>query len=139
LVDGERKHAIDMSLFFGAVDFQIAHHDSLGILVLKKDKWIGNEKARGVEHIGVAFAGGDEQARLIVSQLQFATFVDHRPLTRPPIIFCVEHDFALAGMFVVHFARIVTRAIAERNVHPLFAAPSLPIRRAFVMMLALAD
>ena len=58
-----------MGLFFGPVDFQVAHHDVAGFLVLKKDKRIRNKKARRVEHIGVAFAGGNQKDRLITSEL----------------------------------------------------------------------
>ena len=54
---------------FGPVDLQIAHHDVARFLVLKKDKRIWNKKARRVEHVGVAFAGGNEKNRLIAPEL----------------------------------------------------------------------
>ena len=59
LVLRQRKHPIHTSLFLGPVDLQIAHHDVFGFLVLEENKRIRHKEPRGVEHVCVAFAGGN--------------------------------------------------------------------------------
>ena len=56
-----------MGLFLGPINLQIAHDRETGVLMLKKNKRIGNKKSHRIEHIRVALAGGIEQHGLIVA------------------------------------------------------------------------
>ena len=54
---------IDLRLCACAVAFQVGHEEVFFIANLKKDEGVGREKARGVVHVGVGFAGGNHEPR----------------------------------------------------------------------------
>ena len=54
---------IDLGLIARAVAFQVGHEEVFLGADLKEDEGVGREKARGVVHIGVGFAGGYHEPR----------------------------------------------------------------------------
>ena len=54
---------INLRLCACAVAFQVGHEEVFFIADLKKDEGVGREKARGVVHVGVGFAGGNHEPR----------------------------------------------------------------------------
>src|SRR5262249_13811593 len=63
----QRQHHIDVGLALGAVDLEVAHDDVLLPAVLEKDEWVGREKRRGIQHVGVALARGDDQKGILAA------------------------------------------------------------------------
>src|SRR5581483_7052516 len=63
----QRKDRIDIRLALGAIDLEIAHHDVLLAPMLEKNERVGGEKRRGIQHVGVALACGDNQKRILAN------------------------------------------------------------------------
>src|SRR3972149_1802116 len=60
----ETENLGTLRLFLAAVNLQVAHDQALSAAVLKENKRIRGKEGGGVKHIGVRFAGGNNQRGL---------------------------------------------------------------------------
>src|SRR4029077_8535888 len=63
----ERNKFVRLGLLATAIDLQIAQDQGAPAILLKKNEWIGRKKSRRIQHVRVAFTGGDDQARGFIS------------------------------------------------------------------------
>jgi hypothetical protein len=110
LVQRKGQNSIRLGLLFGPVNLQVAHYHMAGFLVLKKDKRIWNKKAGCIEHVGVALAGGNQENRLIASELAKARLRGREVFDFGPVVFGFEHGVLsgarnIALPFVVELLR----------------------------------
>jgi hypothetical protein len=58
----EHDEFIRVGLLSTAIDFQIAQDKCALAIAFQKNEWIGRPKLRREKHIGICFAGGDDEA-----------------------------------------------------------------------------